>query len=239
MEQFENITIQNFETRIPNNNQKYFDSLKEEEKKDYLSLYITYSDLLYKYLLEKLNLKKYDDMIINADNHFQIVNVKNMDIYQYLSIKYLKYIYIRNNLYIERLTNEEMEYLKLKNKNHDLELDNDAKNFISNTYLKVISEQIDSKVVNINYGPDNLRFYKPNNALIIAIRFDDYYKEPNETSEKWEAKYNDKLLELDMIKFCLISNLKKSDIKSEVIKYNDFSVKKLFKIDEEKKNSKY
>ncbi len=224
MEQFENITIQNFGTRNPNSNQMYFNNLKEEEKKDYLSLYITYSNLLYKFLLEQLNLKKYDDMIINADNHFQPVNVNDMDIYQYLSIKYLKYIYIRNNLYIERLSNEEMEYLKLKNKNHDLELDNDTRNFISNTYLKVISEQIDSKVVNISYGPDNLRFYKPNNALIIAIRFDDYYKEVGETSEEWEAKYNDKLLELDMIKACLNSNLKKSGIKSEVIIYNDFSV---------------
>ena len=200
------INIQDFETRSPKSNQAFFDNLKEEAKENYLLLYLTYSNLLYCYLLNKLKLKEFDNMLVNGRNHFQEVSIDNMDFYQYLAKDYLKYFYIRNNLYIERLNENELNFLKKKNFDNNLDLDEETINFISKTYPKVIKENNDSKSVNINYGPDNFQFYKPSDALIIGVRFDDYYKEPGETSEEWDSKYNDKLYELDVVKFCLSTN---------------------------------
>ena len=103
------LTVEMFETRIPNGNANYFDGLSNEAKDRYLRLYEIYSDLLYKYMNAKLELSKYDDMIASSENGFKPVDPRLWDMYQYLARKYLKFFYIRNNLYIERLCNEDAD----------------------------------------------------------------------------------------------------------------------------------
>ena len=225
-----NITISDYETRFPNSNQEYFNNLSNEAKQEYLNLYLLYYNLLYKYLIPKLNLIQYDNMLVNSNNIFYQVPLENMDLYQRLGSNYLKYFYLRNNLYIEKLTKEELEFLKKKLLNNNNELDQETITFIENTYQKVMLEDINN-VTNINYGPDSYDFYKPSNNIIIGVRFDNYYKEENESDMKWNDKYNDRLYELEIITKFLAKKLEDFLVPCSIIIYNDFRVKKLSKND--------
>ena len=68
------------ETRIPNNNKQYIEELNNEQLNLYLNLYETYSDLLYQYLIKKLEIKKYDDMVQNSKNQFTEVKKENKNL---------------------------------------------------------------------------------------------------------------------------------------------------------------
>ena len=78
-----------YNTRFPKGNDKYFASLDELKKQEYLSLYSLYSDWLLKYLIEKYRLSMFDESFIESDNNFQVVDLNDMDLYQYLSSDYL------------------------------------------------------------------------------------------------------------------------------------------------------
>ena len=150
------IDIQLYETRNPNSNFKFFDNLSDIGKEQYLKLYLKYSDLLYKYMIKKLELQRFDNLLLNSPCKFKKIKENDMDLYQKLGSKHLKYFYIRNNLYIERLSNEELNDLI------NLTMDDlDSHDFIEKTYFKVLLEDPDpnSKLITI-YGPDNKEFIK-------------------------------------------------------------------------------
>ena len=222
-----NITILDYETRFPSFNQEYFNNLNNESKQEYLKLYLLYYNLLYKYLIPKLNLKHYDNMLLNSDNIFYQVPLENMDLYQRIGSNYLKYFYLRNNIYIERLSKEELDFLKKKLLSNNNELDNETTTFIKNTYQKVILEDAND-VKNINYGPDSCDFYKPSNNIIIGVRFDNYYKESNESNSESGSKYNDRIYELEIITKFLAKHLEDFEVPCSVIIYNEFNINKLF-----------
>ncbi len=230
------INLEYFKTKSSQSSYDYFDKLSLKAKENYLIFYKLYSDLLYRYLIEKLKLNTYDEMIRDARNHFEPVNDNKMDFYQLLAKDYLKYFYIRNNLYIERLTNEELTFLRKKIEGENLDFDEESKEFIQKTYPKVIAEIDDSKDINVNYGPDNVPFYKSAHALIIGVRFDDYYLAANETEEEWNNKYPSREFELENITFCLEKSLEKFEVKGYVIRYNDFSIIPL--VNEKEKDGK-
>lgn len=149
------------ETKLPYDNKEYFDSMSPEIQENYLKLYSLYNDLLIQYLIKKYNLNLYDEMIQNSKRNFKKIDTKDMDIYQYTSSKYLNYLYIRNNIYIEKLSKEELLYLS--NTNEILDTNNEQ--FIEKTYKKVIFENEYTM-----YGPDNPKFLKKPNTLVIGLR---------------------------------------------------------------------
>lgn len=149
------------ETKLPYDNKEYFDSMSPEIQENYLKLYSLYNDLLIQYLIKKYNLNLYDEMIQNSKINFKKIDTKDMDIYQYTSSKYLNYLYIRNNIYIEKLSKEELLYLS--NTNEILDTNNEQ--FIEKTYKKVIFENEYTM-----YGPDNPKFLKKPNTLVIGLR---------------------------------------------------------------------
>ena len=149
------------ETKIPYDNKEYFDSMSPESQESYLKLYSLYNNLLIQYLIKKYNLNLYDEMIQNSKRNFKKVDTKDMDIYQYTSSKYLNYLYIRNNIYIEKLSKEELLYLS----NTKEILDYNNEQFIEKTYKKVIFENEYTM-----YGPDNSKYLKKPNTLIIGLR---------------------------------------------------------------------
>ena len=100
-----------FNTKVPYMNKKYFESLDNTNQENYLRLYEIYSNLLIQYFIKYYNLKEFDDVLSKDKRNFEKVSTYDMDIYQYLSSEYLNYIYLRNNIYIERLSNEELLYL--------------------------------------------------------------------------------------------------------------------------------
>ena len=149
------------ETKIPYDNKEYFDSMSPESQESYLKLYSLYNNLLIQYLIKKYNLNLYDEMIQNSKRNFKKVDTKDMDIYQYTSSKYLNYLYIRNNIYIEKLSKEELLYLS----NTKEILDYNNEQFIEKTYKKIILENEYTM-----YGPDNPKYFKKPNTLVIGLR---------------------------------------------------------------------
>lgn len=161
------ITIENYQTRFPNNNLEYFDNLSENEKIEYLELYQKYHKLVLKYFIKKFNLLDYDKTLKNNENKFIKINKDDMDLYQYLSSDCLNYFYLRNNLYIERLTPEEREYLK------NVKPYENVNEFIIKTLKKVITEMPDREVM-FCFGGDGLEFFKPNGSIIFGVRYDEF-----------------------------------------------------------------
>lgn len=149
------------ETKIPYDNKEYFDSMSPESQESYLKLYSLYNNLLIQHLIKKYNLNLYDEMIQNSKRNFKKVDTKDMDIYQYTSSKYLNYLYIRNNIYIEKLSKEELLYLS----NTKEILDYNNEQFIEKTYKKIILENEYTM-----YGPDNPKYFKKPNTLVIGLR---------------------------------------------------------------------
>ena len=205
------IDIQLYETRNPNSNFKFFDNLSDIGKEQYLKLYLKYSDLLYKYMIKKLELQRFDNLLLNSPCKFKKIKENDMDLYQKLGSKHLKYFYIRNNLYIERLSNEELNDLI------NLTMDDlDSHDFIEKTYFKVLLEDPDpnSKLITI-YGPDNKEFIKPSNVIVIGYSYVKFDKDENNIDE-W-IKLNDKrLLELDFLNIAF-NKLTKDKLKTNII----------------------
>ena len=75
----------------------------------YYLLQKKYQTVLEKYLNDILNLKGYDDFISHSNLKFNVTT--NKDYYQQSSTLELNYIYIKNNLHIEKLSNEDLDNL--------------------------------------------------------------------------------------------------------------------------------
>lgn len=227
IEQIKKISTNDYETRYPKNNKSYFDNLDENQKEEYLVLYSTYLSVLLKYIDFKCDLKFFDEIILNDSANFKAISEDDMDLYQYSCSDFLKYFYIRSNIYIERLSDKEMKFIKYQSL--DVNENNYAliENFICNTLSKVILESDDSdEIFYTNFGPASENFIKPNNALILGVRFDEYYVEEGEPQEAWVIRHNTRLSRLfnlcEMLEYTLSKNMQ---IPVSVIKYNEFSIK--------------
>ena len=222
------INKEDHKTRFPNPNRKFINNLSEKKIEVYLELYSAYSYFFREYIIDKLELKKYDEKLTNSNLNYLKVKDENMDIYQDFSKDALNYFYIRNNLYVERLTLGEKEYVYRKFVTNDNIMSDKMINFIENTYKKVIFENInnDGQLCDINYGPDTLMYMycAPNNALIIGVRYDDFNLN-GQTDEEWDAN---RRKQLDYL-FGLMENLEndsnnKVNIPVVCIKYDEYSI---------------
>ena len=141
---------------------------------NYEQLVEIYKLLFTKYLEFKIDLKKYDDRILNSDLDFGIMPDSNKSTYQRRSFLNLNYIYIRSNFYIEKLDLEDIKFLNNVNVNN-FSLSQDIINFIERTYKDVINDNYrhGKYVDNTNtcYGafiPDNIVDSK---LLAICIQY--------------------------------------------------------------------
>ena len=226
------ISIENYKTRFPNNNEKYFNELSEQEKTEYLELYQKYYKLILKYFIKKFKLAEYDKSLKNNEDKFVMVKKEDMDIYQYLSSDDLNYFYLRNNFYIEHLTQGERNYLKRLNVNGV----EDA--FIIKTLKRVITEipNAQDKKISLCFGGDSLDFYKLNGSIIFGVRYDEFTdKIPND--ENWLSTYAKIKDELDFIldgfKY---ANKSLNDMLVDVVNYNDYTVIKMSQLESDLEN---
>lgn len=210
------ITKELFATRKPYSD--YFDNIPLDSQNNYLRLYSVYSDLLIQYLIKKYDLKAYDEMLKTSSKRFVKVDTENMDLYQYTSSEYLDFIYLRNNIYIENLNEEEIMYL---NKITDSRLNDEFEKFIENTYRKVIFTNKGYTM----YGPDNSKYLKSTNSLIIGLRHKglDLNNDNEEEIEIFMKQNN--YLKLFISELEKQLNEKNID-NVNVIEYNDFSIVK-------------
>lgn len=204
------------ETKLPYRNKEYFDSMSLESQESYLKLYKLYNNLLVQYLIKKYNLNLYDEMIQNSKRNFKKVDTNDMDIYQYVSSKYLDYLYIRNNIYIEKLSQEELLYLS---STKEL-LDSNNEQFIEKTYKKVIFENEYTM-----YGPDNSKYLKKPNTLIIGLRYKSIDLNNDSDNELDNFLSQQQYLKLFIPELSRQLNNRNLD-SIEVIEYNNSSVVK-------------
>ena len=220
------ITIQDYQTRFPNNNSEYFNKLGDKAKEGYVALYQKYHGLVLKYLLAKTSLLSFDKSLKNNEDKFVPVDKANMDLYQFLCSDSLNYFYLRNNLYIEHLTSEELEYLK------SVDVNGDTTEFIEKTLQRAITELPDkNEKVNLCFGGDALKFFKPNGSLVIGVRYDEFSdKIPDD--DKWMDTYMDIKGELEMFMDTFTFTYPNiNNIPIEVIQYNEYSVVGLNSVD--------
>lgn len=219
-----------FDTKIPYMNRSYFYSLDKSNQDNYLKLYEIYSNLLVQYFIKHYELKKYDDMLFGNSRKFEKVKEEDMDLYQYLSSEYLNYIYLRNNIYIERLSNEEMLFLS---KITDYTLNEENEKFIENTYSKLIVES-DLENSNSMFGPDNSRFIKKSDSVVFGIRYNRFNLKENEEEQKWLKDDDRRENYLNLFIPSVELEFKRKNKKTCLIRYNEFCITKIN--EEEKKN---
>ena len=226
----ENIKVikeNDFNTRFPNTNENTFNKLDNESKDLYLQLYSTYSCMFRKYIIKKLDLLKYDKLVENSELNYVAIKDENMDIYQDFTKDYLKYFYIRNNLYIERLTREEKEYVFQNFVLDNIELDEKMTEFIEKTYPKIIFEKTNNQTISkINFGPNNEQYYALNNSVVIGLRYDEFNLN-GLSDDEWDKLHNKQLDNLMNILDDFVNNeSSKLNTPLSIIVYNDFSIKK-------------
>lgn len=151
-------------------------NLSLNEKREYLILLSVYMNIFIQYLCYKFNLKYYDNLLNNSDYNFIPINENNMDIYQKFSKKYLKYFYVRNNIYIEKLNENDLEFLReiafKSNKKNNEEI----VNFIERTFKKVIFEDAlrDGSRCMVFFGENSQYYSSVNDSIVIGVKYDEF-----------------------------------------------------------------
>lgn len=222
------INEKDFLTKFPATNLEIFEKMNKDLKDTYLSIYMKYSELFNKYLYQKTKLIDYDNKIKSSELSFLSVNEEEMDLYQYLSHDIFRYFYVRNNYYIERLSNEEKEFVMDKFLRNESDLDQETFEFIEKTYKKVIYEYVrnDGRIYDINFGPNSGMFLAPNNFLVLGFRYDEFNSQ-GKSDDEWADNNNKQLLYLDDVMTEIERELSSVlGIGVAIIKYDGFSAKK-------------
>lgn len=192
-------------------------------------LYRKYKILLEKYLLKKLSLREMDAKIVNSGLLFMPVKSDDMDIYQLLSTLNLKYIYLRNNLNVDKLSMDDIN--KIVNLN-DAELNNpDEKliDLIHNTYKNVLDANRKKEDIcyMICYGTDSDYFWHDSRELVFGIRQDEYADNGLGQDNEWLDNYfkqmqflGNMINELEPIFSTIL------DIKVKFLLYDNISIEK-------------
>lgn len=222
---FNIITKNDYEKRFPNCDKFNINDMNDETMNTFLFLTSAYRYMFAKYIIKTLELKKYDQLISKNTISFLPVKKDEMDIYQLFNSDDLTYLYLRNNIHLVNLTNDERKDFFEMLKKYDMQYTSELEEFISSTYRKVIYEDIENNYSTlVNFGPISQSFMAPNNSLVIGIRFDEFNLNGKSDSE-WDSNHN---LQLDYISeiSAQISTLAENRLKIQcfVIKYNEFSI---------------
>ncbi len=220
------ITIKEYNNRFPKLNDKYFNSLSDDEKIIYLNRTEVYHNALLDMLIKTLNLEKIENSLDNSSNEFKPVDDEQKDMYQNLANDKLKYIYLRNNLYIERLSKSQLQVLDNNEKEKTYSL-------VQETFREIIDDYPDKQMIT-NYGPDSDKYYSKSSNIILGVRIDDdYYPDDRKSVDLLFQRNN----ELDFLKQFLETKIRqKCEMDGTVIRYTKNSVKTLSN-EEESTNS--
>ena len=180
---FKTVGKEDFEALRPILNSEYYYNLDDDKKDEYVNLYNLYRKLFTFYIIKKFDLMKYEKYFFDSKFDFEKVQTREMDFYQWYSSEELDYFYIRNNVYLEQLNNEELEQLKSMEKNNESELTEKTEYYIEKTYKKAIFEKIrGDELIHIAYGAEALRNFHRNDSLVIGFRYDRFVE--NELDDK-------------------------------------------------------
>lgn len=146
-----------------------------EDYNVYALIQSLYLKALEQYICSYVDLKKYDDEIANSNLDFGLVPDDRKIPYQKISYMNLKYIYIRNFLFIEKLNINDLKIFWERIKNNKYEIDDELIKIVQNTFKDVIDNNF---VVNeykkdfvISYGPANPVTFAKSSDFVINIQY--------------------------------------------------------------------
>lgn len=146
-----------------------------------------YKSILDTLLYKKLDLKYYDDLFINDPLKFCCNAPENYDVYQYISNMGMKFLYIRNNLFVERLSSDQINRLVF---DYDKSaLTSESVQIVEQTYADVIKYYTDKPdTMNVEYGPFNPSFFAPNNSIVIGVNID-FFADNGLHDNEWKENF--------------------------------------------------
>ena len=230
------------ENRYPIHKTYLFDQLcigidmEEAEKKDLaangafnssfykcVSVYKTILDVI---LYKALDLKYYDDLFVNDPLNFLCNAPENYDVYQYISNMGMKFLYIRNNLFVERLSAEQIS--KLIYDYDKSTISPESEEIVKQTYAETIKYYADKpNSMNVNYGPFNPNFFAPNNSVVVGVNIDIFTNNGLSDAE-WKENFFKQLERMSEILSQIRNDLEnKLDIPVTVIRYDINSIIKI------------
>lgn len=188
-----------------------------------------YREYLEQYINKKGNLFSYDQQILESPLNFKQVKSTEKDFYQFSSN--MHYFYIRNTLFIERLSIDDLNLLIAKYNSGVTLLDDDIIELLERTYPKVIVPFVSNTQMAgdyTNYGPLSDGYFAPVNALVIGFRYDMYEEETDQKDDDiWFDTYA-KQREFLQAFLPVISETLNTHfaVPCTIIEYDDDSVKK-------------
>ena len=195
----------------------------DDENSEYFKLLNNYKKLFESYLKEKLPLELIDDNMKRSDLKFVPIKEEDMDFYQISSTMGLDYIYLRNNLYIEKLNKEDLEFLSKKET-----LDDEVREFIQKTYLAVINPYENDEKRIVFYGPENGKHLCDSTDVVLGIRYNEF--ETNGMSdEEFQKNFLEQLRLIAQVSTLLeIASPNELGSEVKVIQYNELSIIKKY-----------
>ena len=204
-------------------------TLTEIEQEEYIELCNAYRKLLTEVIIKRFKLKELDETFSNSDLCFVPNDSKMMDCYQWFLSDELKYFYLRNNVYIERLSDDDKEYLRNIVELNDYSITDEVEQFIEKTYLNVIKEDVKIKSDNdkktfVLYGPDNKNYLVPNESIVIGFNYDEFAENGLDDNE-WNDRHKKQITFMCNTLNASIDSLNNiSKIPVIILKYNEYSI---------------
>ena len=197
----------------------------------YFNLVNNYKYLLSYYLMSKTSLKRYDNEIKNYYIKFTEITKDKMDFYQETSYLELDYLYLRNNLYVEFLSENEInEILSLDINNK--ESFTKCLNIVTDTYKNIINKYNGKSDVThmVNYGPNSGAYLIESEVLVIGLRYDD---DASINMKDGKIKYYQQRNYIKYLIERIEDSLEKElDMYVKVMVYNKYSVQIIKDLDE-------
>ena len=153
-------------------------NMDEDTKSYYFMMYSKYMELVYQYLLKNTELSKYDSIL--SEHMVSPVMDEYKDFYQSFSKGFLKYYYLRNTLFLERLNKEELDFLDKKILEENTTYDDETDNFIKSTLPKVTRVDGEYRVF---YKSNDIDYSANPNALVLGVGIE-YLIDYNEEEEE-------------------------------------------------------
>lgn len=160
-----------------------------------------YREVLSQYLLETLELEKYDEQLSNSEMGYIPNKGEDITEPQNRDRMVLKYIYLRNELHTERLSDEEVNILLTEAKNGNLYSDK-SKEVIINSFANVIPpkkfENEEDKKIETTYDMGmNPDFVTMDSLVLMIGTMSEFDEEGNYVDLPHEEKKKEEL-----VKFC-------------------------------------
>ena len=189
--------------------------------KRYFTLLNHYKGGLEKNLRDTLFLNLIDEKIKSSELHFIPVSSQKMDYYQATSQMGLQFIYLRSNLYIEKLSVSELDELEQLGGNTGI------KRFAAETFHKVINPWDNDHTI-MFFGPENGNFLVYSGTLVLGIRHDEFSDHLD--GEAFLTSFLQKQMSIArLISLVEIYGLKTLNIPVRMIQYNEVSAPCLVK----------